>query len=254
LAPHTKTTPPLRALKSKQLLYQTVQEEVKAYIIQHSLKPGDPLPPETHLAEQLNISRNSVREAVKALEALGILEARPGTGLFVRDFSFEPILNNLAYGLLFDLKQLNDILEARYHLESSMAEKVVQNVTVEQVNRLHGVLDIMLTNAKKGMYSAEMDRIFHQYLNANVNNTVLMRILDIFWQVLQRAEESASFPPPDNPMQSYQVHVPIVEALEAHDIEEMRNALMRHYNGMIDRLRRFQARSEEPGDGEVDLS
>jgi DNA-binding FadR family transcriptional regulator len=235
----------LKALKSKQLLYQTVQEEVKAYIIQRGLRPGDPLPPETHLAEQLNISRNSVREAVKALEALGILEARPGTGLFVRDFSFDPILNNLAYGIMFDLKQLGEVFEVRYQLERGMVEKVIKNVQADQLSRLNAVLDVMLTNAQKGIYSIEMDRTFHQHLHENVNNTVLLKILDIFWEVLRRAEENASFPPPDDPMTSYLVHVPIVEALEAGNIDAMREALKNHYNGVIDRLRRFQAANEK---------
>lgn len=254
MAPHTKSTPPLKALKSKQLLYQTVQEEVKAYIIQHGLKPGDPLPPETHLAEQLNISRNSVREAVKALEALGILEARPGTGLFVRDFTFDPILNNLAYGIMFDLKQLTDVFEVRYHLEYSMAEKAVQAVTTAQLNRLHDVLDIMLTNAKKNVYSAQIDRTFHLYLHENVKNVVLMKILEIFWEVLRRAEEKASFPPPDNAMESYLVHVPIVEALEARDVEGMREAIKTHYNGVVDRLRRWQTRNKKPSAEKFDVN
>jgi DNA-binding FadR family transcriptional regulator len=66
----------MKALKRKQMLYQVVQDEVKSYILRNDLKAGDPLPPETELAQQLDVSRNSVREAVKGLEALGILETR----------------------------------------------------------------------------------------------------------------------------------------------------------------------------------
>jgi len=104
---------PIKPLRRKQLLHQLAQEEIKSYIIEHSLKPGAPLPPETDLAQQLGIGRNSVREAVKALEALGILEARAGTGLFVRTFSFDSILDNLEYGLHFEIKRLADVLEVR---------------------------------------------------------------------------------------------------------------------------------------------
>src|SRR5690349_700406 len=59
-----KSRPPLKALKRKQMVYEVVQAEVKSYILEHGLKAGDPLPPETDLAQQLNVSRNSVREAV----------------------------------------------------------------------------------------------------------------------------------------------------------------------------------------------
>lgn len=235
-----KPIPPLKALKRKPMLYEAVQEEVKAYILQHSLKAGDALPPETELAQQLDISRNSVREAVKALEALGILEARPGTGLFVREFNFDSILNNLAYGMLFDLRQLTDVMEVRFHLEYGMVDKVIQKVTPEQVQRLREVLGEMRTAAEQGRYSAEADRAFHRHLYDNVNNHLLWKILDIFWEVLRLAQEYAAMPGPTNPLESYRVHIPIVDALEKGDVEEMRAALARHYAGIEARIRRFQ--------------
>jgi len=241
-----KSRPPLKALKRKQMLYQVVQDEVKSYIIEHRLKAGDPLPPETELAQQLNISRNSVREAVKALEALGILEARPGTGLFVRDFSFDPILDNLAYGMLFDLKPLIDVLEVRFHLEYSMVEKVIQKVTPEQVQRLRAMLDQMRVAAEQGYYSAEADRAFHRHLYDHINNYILWRILDVFWMVLRQAEDHAALPGPTDPLESYRVHIPILEALEAGDADAMRAAITRHYQGVEARVRRHQeARSKQ---------
>src|SRR5215471_3539788 len=78
----------LKALKRTPLLHQ-IQEEIKGYVIRNNLRPGDPLPSEGDLARQLGIGRNSVREAVKSLEVLGILEARAGSGLFVKSFSFD---------------------------------------------------------------------------------------------------------------------------------------------------------------------
>lgn len=241
MSDQTKPHPRLKALKPKQLLYQTVQEELKAYIIEHGLKAGDALPPETELAQQLSISRNSVREAVKALEALGILEARPGTGLFVREFSFDPIVNNLAYGLLFDLRHLTDVLEVRGHLEYGMVEKVIQRVTPEQIQHLRRVLDDMHTAAQQGFYSAEADRAFHRHLYDNVNNLILWKILDIFWEVVRQAQEYAGMPGPVNPMTSWQVHLPIVDALEARDVEAMRTAITRHYRGIEERLLSVQS-------------
>ncbi len=118
-----------RKLKRPQFLYQAVQDEVKAYIIEQALMPGDALPPETELAEQFGVSRNSVREAIKSLESLGIVEARTGAGLFVSNFSFDPLLENLAYGMMFDLKDLADILEVRFHIEHSMIDQAVSAVT-----------------------------------------------------------------------------------------------------------------------------
>jgi DNA-binding FadR family transcriptional regulator len=230
----------MKALKRKQMLYQVVQDEVKSYILRHGLKAGDPLPPETELAQQLDVSRNSVREAVKGLEALGILETRQGTGLFVRHFSFDPILDNLAYGMLFDLKHLSDVLEVRCQLELGMVEKVVQKVTHEQVQRLREILDEMRVAAEQGIYSAEADRAFHQHLYQNVKNILLWRILDIFWEVQRHAIQYRAMPAPTDPMESYQVHIPIMDALEAGNAEAMRAAIASHYQGIERRIQRFQ--------------
>jgi DNA-binding FadR family transcriptional regulator len=235
-----KTPPPMSAIKRKPMLYQAVQDVVKTYILQHRLKAGDALPPETELAQQLNVSRNSVREAVKALEALGILETRPGTGLFVRHFSFDPIIDNLAYGMLFDLEHLNDVLEVRCQLELGMVEKVVQKVTPEQVQRMRDALDEMRVSAEQGIYSAEADRAFHQHLYDNVKNLLLWRILDVFWEVQRHAINYRAMPGPTDPMEAYRVHLPIVDALAAGDAEAMRAAIASHYHGIEKRIERFQ--------------
>ena len=235
-----KPHPPLKALPRKPMLYQTVQEAVKTYILEQGLKAGDPLPPETELAQQLHVSRNSVREAIKALDALGILEARHGTGLFVRDFNFDPIVDNLAYGMLFDLKPLVDVLEIRLHLEYSMVDKVIQKATPEQIQRLRGVLDRMLEAAQQGFYSAEADRAFHRHLYDNINNHLLWQILDVFWTVLRQAEDNAALPRPPDAMEAYHVHVPIVDALEAGDANAMRAAVVQHYQGVEARVQRHQ--------------
>ncbi len=244
VAPPDKAIPQLRALKPKQALYQTVQEAVKSYIIEHGLKPGDPLPPETELAHQLQISRNSVREAIKALEALGIIEARPGTGLFARDFSFDSIINNLAYGMLFDLKHLMDVLEVRCQLEIGMVDKVVEKATPEQVAQLREILAQLKSAAEQGEYSAEDDRAFHQHLYDNVNNLLLWKILDIFWEVQRQAIYYAAMPGPTDVMDTYQVHVPIVDALEQRDVQAMRAAITRHYGGVEARIRRYQEKRQ----------
>jgi GntR family transcriptional repressor for pyruvate dehydrogenase complex len=121
----------LKALKRTPLLHQS-QEEIKSYIVDHQLKPGDSVPSESELARLLNISRNSVREAVKSLKVPGIVESKPGSGLFVKDRSFGSIINNLPYGLRFDVRRVLDVLEARAHIEYGMVERVIQEVTSEQ--------------------------------------------------------------------------------------------------------------------------
>lgn len=218
-----------RKLKRPQLLYQAVQDEVKAYIIEHALAPGDALPPETELAEQLGVSRNSVREAVKSLETLGIVEARTGAGLFVRSFSFDPLLENLAYGLMFDLKDLADILEVRFHIEHSMIDQAVAAVTAEQLQELYTILERMRLAMQRSEGYAEEDRLFHRTLWVNVKNRSVGQIVDIFWTVFAQARQHATVPLNPDQQTIYQWHVDIVEALARRDVEAARTAMMQHY-------------------------
>ena len=90
---------PMTPLKRPPPLHVSVRESLRRHIDENRLEAGDPLPPEGDLAQQLGVSRNSVREAIKALESLGVLEMRRGVGVFVKAFSFEPLLENLTYGL-----------------------------------------------------------------------------------------------------------------------------------------------------------
>src|SRR5262249_36560259 len=158
----------------------------------------------------------------KALEALGILEVRAGAGLYVRDFSFEPILNNLGYGLLFDLKQLYDIIEVRSHIDYGMVPRILQAVTPGQLKRLHEVLGRMRQAAEAGRFSPEDDRALHQILYENVDNLVVGKLLDICWEVFFQAKKRGPVPEIRDPMASYRSHAALVEALEKGDEEAMR--------------------------------
>jgi DNA-binding FadR family transcriptional regulator len=215
----------LKLLSRKQHIYEAAQMEIKAFILHNNLKPGDPLPPETELARQLGVSRNSLREAVKSLESLGVLEARTGVGLFVRAFSFDPLLENLAYGLRIGSKDLRDMFEIRYHLEYSMAERAVQEVTPEQIAHLRTILARMHVAAETGRYSAEDDRAFHQALWENVDNTILSKLLDIFWMIREQAQQSELIAAPPDPLTTYQRHVSIVDALAERNAAALRAAI-----------------------------
>ena len=172
-------------------LTESVKVSIRRYITQNRLQPGDPLPPETELAAQLGVSRNSVREAVKALESLGILEVRRGTGLFVSAFSLEPLLDNLPYALMADLQDLVEIFEVRHVLESSMIEKALALVDEQQLRQLREVVDRMGAKARRGETFAEEDQRFHRLFFEKVENKTMLKLLDIFWLVFRHADDRA---------------------------------------------------------------
>jgi DNA-binding FadR family transcriptional regulator len=221
--------PTLNTLKRTPLLYQ-IQEEVKSYIIRNGLGPGDALPSEGDLARQLGTSRNSVREAVKSLDVLGIVESRPGSGLFVKAFSFDAIIDNLPYGLLFDVRTLEHLIEVRAHLEYGLAERVVEQVDDAQLSALREVLAGMASSAAAGRYDSSADQRFHQVLYQNLDNPVLSRVLDMMWLVVLRARELSQVDDPADPPETVRSHERIYASLESRDVAAMHAAFDHHYS------------------------
>lgn len=228
--------PQFKPVKHRLPLYKVLQQEIKDYIIRNGLKPGDQLPSEIELAHQLGVSRNSVREAVKALEMLDIVEGRSGAGLFVGQFSFNALLDSFGYGIMFNLTALSDILEVRFHVEYGMIPRAIEAVTPQQIADLRAILEQMRGAAKAGTYSAEHDRLFHQMLWANVDNSVVGKILDVFWGIFYQARQQSSLPEPRDLMRTHERHLRILEALEARDVKAMQDSMIFHYEGIKDRL------------------
>jgi len=221
--------PPLNALKRTPLLHQ-IQEEIKSYVVRNDLKPGDALPSEGDLARQLGIGRNSVREAVKSLEVLGILEARAGSGLFVKAFTFDAIINNLPYGLLSDVTTVRNMAEVRARLEYGLVDQVIARLTTEQIELLKSIVEQMRTAAEAGEYAAGADRAFHEALYRNIDNPVLMSLLGVFWLAVSRATERSNVVDPPDPPETVESHRRILDALVARSPEQMRLAFDYHYS------------------------
>ena len=94
-------------------IYQEIVRQVKTMIAEGRLKSGDRLPPERELAEKFVVSRTSVREALRALESLGLLEIRPGEGTFVREVSVETLIEPLALVMASQREAIGERSEER---------------------------------------------------------------------------------------------------------------------------------------------
>jgi DNA-binding FadR family transcriptional regulator len=223
-----------------------VQDAIKDYIFENKLQPGDPLPSENVLAEQLGVSRNSVREAVKALVSLGVVESRRGSGLYVQTFSLNPLLESLPFALMSDVEALEELLDVRRILEVAMIGKAIQNFTEDDYTHFDQLLARMAIMAQQGQSSLAEDREFHQRLFANVGNQVLLKLLDIFSIFFRKVAQHADVTD-TSPTSTLQDHVAIVQAIKARDEEAARAALERHYDknryndslmGRLERIRR----------------
>ena len=222
---------PISPLKKAPSLHVSVQESLRGYIVENRLAPGAPLPAEGELAQQLGVSRNSVREGVKALESVGILEMRRGVGVFVKAFSFEPLLANLTYGLGDALTQIADVIAVRRGLEVGMIDAVLERIGPDDIRDLRETLEAMRGHAERGESFPDADRDFHRLMFRCLDNGVLTRLIEVFWTAFYEASSFADLGNP-NPMQTWRDHVAIVDAIEARDLAAARDRLDQHYAGI----------------------
>lgn len=234
---------PIRPLKKAPSLHVSVQESLRAYIIDNGLEAGAPLPPEGELAQRLGISRNSVREGVKALESIGVLEMRRGVGAFVKAFSFEPLLANLTYGLGDALTQIADVIAVRRALDCGTIDKILELIGPDDIRALRQTLDEMRTYAERGESFPDADGDFHRLLSRCLDNAVLTRLIEVFWVAFYETSRFADLSNPD-PMQTWREHVAIVDAVEARDLAAVRARLDEHYAGITQVIAYNQALSK----------
>lgn len=225
----------MQPIKKPPSLHQTVQQAIKTYIVDNDLQTGDALPSENELSKQLDVSRNLVREAVRGLEALGIVDIRRGSGLYVSSFSLEKLMVNIDYSIHFELQELKELFTIRRALETGMVGDAIKVKTKEIEDELKTILDMIRIKAQKGQPFPEEDRRFHQCLFKKLKNQTLLRILDAFWLTLNKADQMIDIQDKD-PLWTYEFHIPIVEAFVKGDVEATRIAIQQHYANLEKRL------------------
>ncbi len=225
--------PPFR----RPVLNELIRDYVKRYILDHGLSAGDPLPSETQLAQELGVGRGSVREAIKALQSSGIVEVRRGNGLFVRPYTFDPILETLSYGMRFDTTTLAELAQIRVLLERAAIEDAVRQMGAADLGRLEGLMDVWEQRVQTEGPVSDIDEQFHRVLYGTLNNQTLMKLLEVFWIAFENL---------DNPViqdarpaeHDFENHRAILDAVKARDADLARQLMMRHFSNLQERIRR----------------
>ena len=217
--------------------YRLAQGEIKQFIESRGLKPGDCLPPEGMLAEDLGISRPSLREAVKSLESLGILESRHGEGIYVKEFSFDSILENLPYSMVADDAQVTDLLYVRTYLELGAIPSVVRNIKPENIQRLRSLAETMLSKAQAHQTFFDEDRAFHAEMYRCMENSFFLSLIDLFWRIFNKLLTHTGGLVVDNGEleMTARDHLAIVEMLEKKDKAGLMWAHAKHFESISKR-------------------
>ncbi len=157
------------------MLHSKASEAIAEYIEDNRLSPGDRLPSERSLAEQLNIGRNSVREALRSLETNGIIEVRNGLGAFVCEKKTSSAIN---IRLNKTRNNLLELLETRYALELHAIELCIRNITDEEILRAGAFLEESKRSIQQNLADQHPpDAAFHRVIYTATRNRTLCELL-----------------------------------------------------------------------------
>jgi DNA-binding FadR family transcriptional regulator len=230
------------------LLNRVIQDQIKQYITDNRLGSGDLLPPEGQLAADLGVSRGSVREAIKALESLGIVEVRHGDGVRVRAFNFDSTFDLLSYGLVFDPARITEILQIRIWLEVAAVADAISLIGDDDLAQIAALLDRWEEKAVRGADVSEEDRNFHRMLYTPLGNESLIGLIDIFWVIYHKlAVQDLEID--RNPLATVAIHRALLDAIQSRDATLAAQRMRDHFRNLETRIARSAAlrRNGAPG-------
>jgi DNA-binding FadR family transcriptional regulator len=210
----------------------TLQDRIIQLIHDQGLTPGAALPTEQRLMDLLGAGRNSVREAVRALQALGIVEIRHGTGTFVGEAPLRVLTPSLTFHIRSRVRALADLVEVRELLEVGLIGDVIGTLTPARLT----ALDALAIRMDQG---PEADRAFHALLYETCGNELVLQLIQLFWDVYHQAG-SALAPTDDRDEVIIARHRAIVAALRTGDAEAARAAMRRHFHDVKVRVGRAE--------------
>lgn len=221
-----------KSLEKRSLSHRII-DEIRNHIVQQKLKPGDRLATETEMAEALAVSRASVREAVKVLEAIGVLESSPKRGINVKEFDPERFFRYLLFDPYLDAESIVDMAELRLAFEVGIVEAVIERATEEDLARMASCIEAMRENMSSTVEFYTHDWAFHfAVYEATQNRSIqaLGRLLIEFFVTAHRrwweADKAVS---PEH----FQNHERIFLALKARDPEKVRQAVRSHFDSSL---------------------
>ncbi len=214
-------------------VYEEVARQIQNHIFEN-LKPGDVLPPERELAKKLGVSRGSVRDAIRSLELIGILEPQQGRGTVVCEPSGDALVGPLTAVIMQKRKLVGELLDVRKIIEPPLAGRAAQHVTATQIADMERILERQNDKLRRGEMAIEEDNEFHYSIALAADNSVLLRIMDVLMDMLRETRQR-SLQTSGRPQKSLAGHRRILGALKRHDANTAQSA-MRHHLEQIENI------------------
>lgn len=216
----------LHAIK-KIRIHEEVFSQIRELIEAGRFKAGDQLPSERELAETFQVSRTSVREALRALETRGLIVSRTGAGNFVADLPVESLVEPLARLLIDEKRALADVFEMRKLIEPQIAALAAARASADDIAQLKRIVRKQAHAVSRGENGVEADAELHLAIGRATQNRALQKLVSGLMEILGRSREE-SLQTEKRRASSIAAHRRIIAAIEKHDKGRARGEMLRH--------------------------
>ena len=235
MARATIATPGLERIAPREAPSTEVARRLLDYLLSGNVRAGERIPSERQLAAQLGVGRSAVRDALRPLLLLGVVEARQGDGTYLRQPESSLLPQAVEWGLLLGEHTTIDLVEARAYIEVALAELAARRRSGEDLERMEALLSQMAERGVSGTEFNEADLAFHLAIAQASGNTVLFGTIASIRTLLRVWITRVTAAAP-NTQRSYEEHVPIFEAIRAADPTAAAAAMRAHMESARARL------------------
>ena len=222
---------------------QNIVQQIRQAILQGKLKPGDRLPPEKELAEDFGVSKASLREAFRALEALGLLGVRQGVsgGAFIREVDEKIARDALTNYLYFHNPSIAELSQLRSIIEPQLAEIAALEASEEELDQLEEGLQELKSSLSQEQFNHEVEIDFHRRIAAIAKNPFICLIMDAVRDMLVGIKDLIQT---DHVFSEkvFFAHERILNALRERDPQKARIEMFRHVKDVEQSLIAFKQR------------
>lgn len=211
----------------KDRFYKHIVHQITRSILTGQMQPGDQLPTEPELAEQFDVSRTVVREAIKALNMQGLVSVTPGRGTFITQPPIETVTNSLHMMLTFEDHPGDDLIVARRILEIPIVRLAAEHATTENIAALQEYLDGMRAAQDAPEDFIAHDTAFHAELARATQNAVLSVLIQPIIMLLQGTRETL-VRVPSSVERALKHHERVFDAIKAGDADNAEQAMLAH--------------------------
>ena len=213
-------------------VYDQVIEQIKSKIKSGEIKKGDRLPSEREMAESIGVSRASVREAIRALEVVGLVESRQGAGNYIKTNFDNSLFEPLSVMFMLQESSVEEMYDLRETLELQCAKLCAKKIEDNELALLNVIVDRMYISGSEEE-SLELDIKFHYLIAKASRNVLLINVLEVISQLMDefiRKSRMQILHEGNTKEGLLEIHENLLRALKCRDESKVYNAMKEHFN------------------------